>query len=492
MPIQIEHINEIIENCRSLKRESPWVEFKVDNISPSLIGEYVSALSNSAALFGKHAGYLIWGIHDGTYEVVGTEFDPVTTKMGGTSLELWLQTLLMPRIPIYFHVTQINGKRLVLLEVDSALSCPTTFKGISYVRIDSNNKKLKDFPHYEKELWSIFTKRPFESALALENLSGEAILDLVDCRAYEEMLDLPRSTNQKSTLDRFVMDGILSISDTGSYNITNLGAILFAKDLRLFPALARKTIRVIQYSGNDRISAATVDHSELKGYANGFRNLIEFINSILPNNEVIGQALRSRIPVYPELAVREIVANAIIHQDFHLTGTGPLIEIFNNRMEITNPGSPLIDKERFIDYPPISRNERLASLMRRVGVCEERGSGFDKIVAMTEIFQLPAPDIEVYNDGANVHYTKIVLYSPQNFAQMSKSDRQRACYMHACLKRVNRDFMTNASLRERFKIDKQNSSMISRLLNDTCKAGLIKLTKMSTSDKNRSYVPFWG
>ena len=75
---------------------------------------------------------------------------------------------------------------------------------------------------------------------------------------------------------------------------------------------------------------------------------------------------------------------------------------------------------------------------------------------------------------------------------MTKDDRQRACYMHACLKRVNRNYMTNSSLRERFNIDAKNSSMISRLLKDTCKTGLIKLTEDSTGDKNRKYVPYWA
>jgi len=111
----------------------------------------------------------------------------------------------------------------------------------------------------------------------------------------------------------------------------------------------------------------------------------------------MGKALRKDIPMYPELAVREVVANAIIHQNFFLQGTSPMIEIFDDRMEVTNPGTPLIETKRFIDSPPISRNEKLASFMRRIGVCEERGSGFDKIVYQTEYYQLPAPEIEVYN-----------------------------------------------------------------------------------------------
>ena len=125
--------------------------------------------------------------------------------------------------------------------------------------------------------------------------------------------------------------------------------------------------------------------------------------------------------------------------------------------------------------------------MRRVGVCEERGSGFDKVVYQTEFYQLPAPEIEIYNN-----HTKVILYAQQEYAKMNKEDKQRACYLHACLKRVNSNFMTNATLRERFKIDIKNSSMISRLLNDTCNVGLIKLTADSSSDKTRRYLPFWA
>ena len=201
----------------------------------------------------------------------------------------------------------------------------------------------------------------------------------------------------------------------------------------------------------------------------------------------MGRALRKMVPMYPELAVRELVANAIIHQNFFIQGTSPMIEIFDDRMEITNPGSPLIDKERFLDYPPTSRNERLASFMRRIGVCEERGSGYDKVVWQTEYFQLPAPEIDVYNN-----HTKVTLFSHRPYAQMTKEDRLRACYLHACLKRVNREYMTNASLRERFAIPQKNSSMVSRLLNEACESRLIKITEDSTSDKNRRYLPYWA
>lgn len=321
----------------------------------------------------------------------------------------------------------------------------------------------------------------------MENVSSDFVLRELDYTSYFEMLSLDLPINKEGIINALLADGMVVKSESGHYNITNLGAILFAKRLSDFPSLERKAVRVIKYESNNRTSAASKEQVGGKGYASGFEGLVDYINNLLPNNEIMGKALRKVVPMYPEIAVRELVANAIIHQNFFMQGTSPLIEIFSDRLEITNPGTPLIDKERFIDHPPVSRNEKLASFMRRIGVCEERGSGFDKVVSLTELYQLPAPEIEIYND-----HTKVILYSHKEFSKMSKDDKYRACYLHACLKRVNRDVMTNASLRERFNIDSKNSSMISRLLNETCALGLIKISPESTSDKNRKYLPYWA
>lgn len=210
-------------------------------------------------------------------------------------------------------------------------------------------------------------------------------------------------------------------------------------------------------------------------------------NNLLPRNEVVGEALRKDVPMYPELAVRELVANALIHQDFFMKGTGPMVEIFSDRMEITNPGVPLVATDRFLDSPPKSRNEALASFMRRIGVCEERGSGVDKVVFQTEYYQLPAPMFEVTNE-----HTRAVLFAYKALNDMDKSDRIRACYLHACLKYVNREFMTNSTLRDRFGIEPKNSAIASRIIKDTLEEALVKSVEDDMSRKHRKYVPMWA
>ena len=487
MPFDNSVINSIIDEARRHNVELPWIEFKSSNYNPQEIGEYISALSNTAALYNQDHAFVIWGIDDITHEVVGTSFDPQKVKQGNQGLDLWISTQLDPQVQFYFHKTVIDSKAVVLLEIGCAHSSPVKFKSTDYIRIDSYKKKLKDFPDTERELWAIFSKKPFEFMVAMENVANDFVLRLLDYSSYFEMLSADLPSDKAGILNILSVEGMIVKSETGNYNITNLGAILFAKRLSDFPSLARKAIRIIKYNGNNRMSSASKEQVGSKGYASGFEGLIEYINSALPYNEIMGAALRKNVPMYPELAVRELVANAIIHQNFFLQGTSPMIEIFDDRMEITNPGTPLIEKDRFVDHPPVSRNEKLAAFMRRIGVCEERGSGFDKVVFETELYQLPAPEIEIYNN-----HTKIIMYSHREFSKMTKDDRQRACYLHACLKRVNREYMTNASLRERFNIDIKNSSMISRLLNETCAYGLIKVSDDSTSDKNRRYLPYWA
>ena len=245
-------------------------------------------------------------------------------------------------------------------------------------------------------------------------------------------------------------------------------------------------MRVIQYAGTDR-NATLREQEGRRGYACGFEGLVKYINDRLPANETIEEALRKTVPMFPPEAVRELVANAIIHQDFLVTGAGPMVEIFDDRVEITNPGHPLVEPERFLDTPPRSRNETLAAFMRRVGICEERGSGIDKVVSFIEFFQLPAPLFEAPPES-----TRAVLFAHKSLGTMEKSDRIRACYLHACLRYVTNKPMTNASLRERFGIETRNASIASRLLGEAVDAGRIVIVDTEVGTKSRRYLPFWA
>ena len=481
-----EYLVSLVHELRKLPGETGWVELKLNNADPQDIGEYLSALANSAALEGKSSAYMVWGIDDATHDVLGTTFVPNERKVGNEELENWLLHLLEPRINFRFHCIEIEGKPIVLLEIGRAFRHPVRFKGQEFIRVSSYKKKLKDFPEKERELWRIFDQTPFEDMIAAENVSEDEVLRLLDHNAYFELLGLPAPQRHDAILEVLRNDGMIKASEGGKWNITNLGAILFARRLQEFRALRRKVVRVIVYKGNSRVQTEREQEGS-KGYAVGFEGLIEFVNALLPSNEVIEAAIRKSVPMYPELAVRELVANALIHQDLLATGSGPMIEIFDDRMEVSNPGAPLVETERFLDCPPRSRNEALASFMRRVGICEERGSGVDKVVFQTEIYQLPAPIFEQAGDN-----TRAILLSPRPLTRMDKVDRIRACYLHACLKYVNRDFLTNPSIRERFGIEPDNISMASRYIREAVKAGAIVPYDADAARKMMKYVPHWA
>lgn len=476
----------LISELQKLPSETEWIEFKKDNINPEEIGEYISALSNSAALCGKTHGYVVWGIADQTHEIVGTNFRPETAKKGNEDLESWLLRLLSPRISFRFRLIVIEDKPLVLLEIPRATSKPVQFQGKEFIRVGSYRKNLKDFPEKERELWRIFDRVAFEDIKAMERLAGNDVLALLDYPGYFDMLKLPLPDGAEKILRRLAEDRMVAANTAGGWDITNLGAILFAKNLEQFKNLGRKAIRIVFYDGKGRLKTLR-EHVDRKGYAVGFAGLIDFLDGALPRNEVIGRALRKEVPIYPVVAVRELVANAIIHQDFSVTGSGPMIEVFSDRMEITNPGQPLVNTQRFLDTPPRSRNEVLASFMRRAGICEERGSGVDKVVFETEFYQLPAPIFEAIESS-----TKAILFSHKSLRDMDHADRVRACYLHACLRFVQRDPMTNASLRERFGIAEHNASTVSRIIRETMEDDLIKAYDPSQGKKYAKYVPFWA
>ena len=476
----------ILNELRKLPRETEWMEFKHNNAEPDEIGEYLSALANSAALTGKVCAWLVWGVSNENHEILGTSFNPVLTRVGNEELESWLLRQLSPKINFRFHSLQIESKPIVLLEIGAAFRHPVQFKGTEFIRIGSYKKKLKGFPEKERELWRVFDRIPFDKEIAVDNISSKEVFGLLDYPAYFDLLSLPLPEGRDGVLSALAAEDIIVRSDGGKWNITNLGAVLFARRLGNFRTLKRKAVRVILYKGENRVETVREQEGN-KGYAAGFEGLVGFVTNLLPSNEVIGKALRKQVPLFPELAIRELVANAIIHQNFHLAGTGPMVEIFSNRMEITNPGLPLVQIDRFLDSPPRSRNEALASFMRRVGVCEERGSGVDKVVFQTEFYQLPAPLFETTDE-----HTRAVLFAYREFKEMDKADRIRACYLHACLRYVQRDYMTNTTLRERFGIDEKNSSMVSRIIKDAIEAGLIRCHDETVGSRARKYLPKWA
>ena len=448
--------------------EREWIEFKENNTNPDEIGKRLSALANGARLHGRECGYLIYGVQDKPVAVVGTEFNPRAAKKGNEDLEMWLSRMLEPRLDFRIVRFEDEGFTVVMFEVPAAQDRPVRFQHEAYIRVNSITKPLREYPDKERKLWHIPARQAFEKGEAMGLLTADEVVHYLDVQAYFELVRQPMPRTQAAILDKLSSQKLV-IARAGSYSITNLGAILFARRLADFEGLNRKAIRVIVYDGPSKRSKTIREQLGVKGYAAGFDGLVQWVNGQLPANEHIGQALRQEVRLYPELAIRELVAtDALVHQDFSLSGTGPMVEIYSDRIEITNPGLPIIDPLRFIDENQ-SRNEQLATLMRRAHICEERGSGIDKAVSEVELYQLPPLEFL-----PTEKHTKIVLFAPRPLDKMDKSERVRAAYQHCCLLYVMRQKMTNQTLRTRLNITDEAYSTATRILNDALAAKLIK------------------
>lgn len=484
-----EYLAGLVANLRQLPRETEWVEFKVNQATePQRIGEYISALANGAALNGKESAYLLWGIDDGSHAVDGTCFVPAAAKYGNEPLENWLRRGLTPRVDFRFHEVELDGRRVVVLEIEPARQQPVAFNRERYVRVGSVKKNLREHPEKERALWQTLNSTAFEDGIAEERITGDDVLRLLNYPAYFDLLQRPIPEGVDAVLYELKSDRLIVPCAAGGWNVTNLGAVLFANRISDFQRLGRKAIRVIQLRGAGRTEMIS-ERASTMGYAPGFANLLKYIIRTLLA-ETIGQAFRRTTPMVPELAVRELVANALIHQDFSVTGAGPMVEIFDARIEITNPGAPLVDTQRFLGNAPVSRNETLASLMRRVGICEEIGSGIEKAVSAIEGRQLPAPLFEAQEGPAG--FTRAVLFAHKDLSDMDRAERVRACYLHACLRYRQQLPMNNTSLRGRFNIDDDRTDRASRLIREAVEDGMIVVRDPRVGNRSRTYLPFWA
>lgn len=476
----------LVEELRALPAETAWVEFKHNNADPHAIGKYLSALANSARMHDKHTAYLLWGIEDGSHAVLGTGFDPSTTMVKNQPLELWLANRLNPSLAFQFIPIDHPDGRLLLLEIPAATSCPVEFDQTAFIRIGSATPRLSEYPERLKALWAKLQPYAWESGVAAAFATGDEVLEKLDYASYFELTRQPLPDNRAGIFDRLEADKLITRDVGGHWNITNLGAILFARDINVFDSgISRKAVRFVAYDGKNRADQVIHRFDSEKGYANGFTNLIHYINWLLPKSEHIGSSFREETPLYPAIAIRELIANALIHQDMTLRGAGPLIELFEDRMEITNPGIPLVNVERFIDTPPRSRNEALAALMRRMRLCEEQGTGIDKVIISVEFYHLPPPDFRAEGEA-----TRALLFAPRSFAEMTAEERLRACYQHSIIRYLGREPMKNSTLCERLGIEKHNRAQASKVIKSALERGFIKPQDMD--NPRAGYVPKWA
>ncbi|MFC1490624.1 ATP-binding protein [Candidatus Latescibacterota bacterium] len=457
--------------------ETERLEFKEAKQQYSIekLLKYCVALSNEGG------GHLILGVSDKPpRQVVGTNAFPSDKNLNSIKAQIVGELCL--RVDVY--EIEHSNKRVLIFEIPSRpIGKPIDFKGSYLMRAGESLVPMT--PDMLKRIFAE-DEQDWFSQIAQSKASPDDVIALLDTQTYFDLLDLPYPTNREAVLERLQSEDLIHHKKSG-WEISNLAAVLLAKKLDMFSsAIARKAPRVVIYEGKNKLITRE-DKKGMRGYAVGFEALVDFVHSAAPLNRFIEDVIREEVKMFPKQALRELIANALIHQNFQETGSSVMVEMYSDRIEISNPGAPPISVERFIDEYR-SRNERLADLMRRFGICEEKGSGIDKVVSAAEVFQLPAPDFRV---GAI--RTTSVLFAHQSFSDMSKADRVRACYQHCCLLYISNQRMSNQTLRDRFRLGESKTATVSTIIGATKDAGLIKSDESeSTSTRYARYLPFWA
>jgi ATP-dependent DNA helicase RecG len=470
--------HEILESWLHAPAENEQLEFKEakQQYDKTKLMRYCVALAN------EKGGYFVLGVTDKLpRKVVGTQ--AFLSESDLNQIKSLIVEKLRFRVEV-FEIQHPDGRVLDFEIPSRPLGQPFEHEGSYLMRAGEDLVAMT--PDKLKRIFAE-SKQDWFCHVAKSNASPADVIALLDTQTFFDLMKLPYPTNQAGVLEKLKSEGLISAKGAG-WDINNLAAILLAKKLNAFsPSLTRKAHRVVIYDGNNKLKTKE-DNPGTRGYAVGFESLVDFVHSAAPQNKFIEQAIREETKMFPKQALRELIANALIHQDFSASGASVMIEMFDDRVEISNPGIPTINVDRFIDEYQ-STNEKLADLMRRLGICEEKGSGIDKVVSAAEVFQLPAP---VFRVGAM--RTTATLFAHQDFSQMSKDDRTRACYQHCCLQYVSNSRMSNQSLRDRFGVGEAKAATISLIIAATKEAGLIKddIAGDTKSTRYARYLPFWA
>ena len=432
---------------------------------------------------------MVFGIKDKTAELIGVTQEQTELIMQKLSSLCRDSVFLVVRLD--HAIEEYKGVPLLFVHIKENAIKPISLNAKSiedaYIRSGGTTRQAS-----RQEIGALMlnSKTPHYEELHASTLkSAIIILDTLDYRSVLKLLRKPMPQNQYEILKWMIDEKMIESVDNVGYYITNFGALCCAYNLDQFDGLARKSVRVIKYKGITKKDTEK-EHLEKKGYAIGYEGLISYINALLPSSEVIKNALRVETSVYPEIALRELIANSVIHQDFSIRGTNPMIEIFDDRIETSNPGKLLPSKkiDRLIRTTPESRNEILASAFRRYGICEERGSGFEKAVTAIELYGLPPLKFEELENSF-----RVTMYSPKTFSKLTPTERIEACYQHSIIRYFSNGGMTNASLRERFKMSERQRPQISLVIKEALAINKIKPKDPdNVSTKYVEYIPFWG
>ncbi|MDD4549701.1 MAG: putative DNA binding domain-containing protein [Syntrophomonadaceae bacterium] len=414
-------LERLLDELRALPHETEWVEFKQDRYDPQEIGEYISALSNSACLHGKDLAYLIFGIDDEDHYIKGTTFNPLIAKKGNQELENWWATQLSPRVDFKILTLNVQNKNVVIVVIDSAKERPVAFRGIEYIRVGSNKHKLKNFPEKERKIWRQDRQYDWSAQVCVG-----ATIDDLDMKAIARARIEYKNKNLRLASDVDAWDNRTFLNKarlTIQGQITRSAIILLGKEESehfISPAVAKITWvlkddqgieKDYQHFGPPFLLKTDEVYSKIRNL--NYRYLPD--NSLFP----------TEIKQYEPYLIRETLHNCIAHQDYELGGRINVVER-SDELLFTNLGNFLpgsVENVIATDAPPEKyRNSFLANAMVNLNMIDTIGSGIRKMFNLQRQRYFPLPDydlsetnrvkVRILGKIIDENYTRLLIKRP--------------------------------------------------------------------------------
>jgi ATP-dependent DNA helicase RecG len=413
-----------LDELLRLPAETEWVEFKHNNENPQEIGEYVSAISNGAALHGKRTGYLVWGIDDETHAVLGTKFRPKQAKKGNEHLESWLLHQLNPRIDFTIHEFDRDGAPVVLFVIQAANWTPVRFGGEAYIRVGSYKKKLKDFPEKERRLWQTLSVLPEDwSAQVVE---GATLADLdPDALAFARVQYRQKHPQQAAEIDGWDDATLLNKAKVCVGGRVTRTALLLLGKPESAHLLSPAQAQITWVLRDDKKQEKDYQHFELPLILAGDK-VFQKIRNLTIRQLPSGTLFPHEVTQYDPWVMRETLHNCIAHQDYTMGGRINVVETPGTLL-FTNLGSFIpgsVEEMIRSDAPPeIYRNPFLAHAMVNLNMIDTIGSGIKRMFTRQRERSFPMPDYEL-DDPKKVAVRLTGQVLDENYTQLLLSQTE--------------------------------------------------------------------
>jgi ATP-dependent DNA helicase RecG len=413
-----------LDELLRLPTETEWVEFKHSNDNPQRIGEYISALSNGAALHGKRAGYLVWGIEDGTHAVLGTAFRPKQAKKGNEDLESWLLGQLSPRIDFTIYQFERNGAPVVLFAVQAANSTPVRFNGEAYIRVGSYKKKLKDFPEKERRLWQNLSKSPEDWSAQV--VKGATLADLDPAAlVFARTQYRQKHPQQAAEIDAWDDATFLNKTKVCVGGKVTRAALLLLGTPESAHLLSPAQARITWVLRDENKQEKDYEHIDLPLILAGDK-VLQKVRNLTVRQLPSGTLFPLEVTQYDPWVMREILHNCIAHQDYTMGGRINVVETPGTLL-FTNLGSFIpgtVEEMIRSDAPPeVYRNPFLAQAMVNLNMIDTIGSGIKRMFTRQRERSFPMPDYEL-DDPKKVAVLLTGQVLDENYTQLLLSQTE--------------------------------------------------------------------